>query len=145
MVTSLLVTRKCNICPIPDRFWVRFNIKILSNQYIGRSHDRLIFINGSPKTWNDGLHVETEPRGQVLFLSLVSWWRHQMKTFSALLALCTGNSPLTGEFPSKRPATWSFYVFFDLHLSERRSKQSRRRGFETPSGSLWRHCNGFLT
>ena len=24
-----------------------------------------------------------------------SWWRHQMETFSALLALCVGNSPVT--------------------------------------------------
>ena len=28
-----------------------------------------------------------------------SWWRHQMEAFSALLALCVGNSPATGEFP----------------------------------------------
>ena len=28
-----------------------------------------------------------------------SWWRHQMETFSTLLALCEGNSPTTGEFP----------------------------------------------
>ena len=28
-----------------------------------------------------------------------SWWRHQMETFSALLAICEGNSPVTGEFP----------------------------------------------
>ena len=27
-----------------------------------------------------------------------SWWRHQMETFSALLAICVGNSPVTGEF-----------------------------------------------
>ena len=44
------------------------------------------------------------------------WWRHQMETFSALLALCAGNSPVTGEFPSQRPVTWSFDVFFDLSL-----------------------------
>ena len=30
-----------------------------------------------------------------------AWWRHQMETFSALLALCAGNSPVTGEFPHK--------------------------------------------
>ena len=30
-----------------------------------------------------------------------TWWRHQMETFSALLALCAGNSPVTGEFPHK--------------------------------------------
>ena len=45
---------------------------------------------------------------------LVSWWRHQMETFSALLALCVGNSPVPGEFPTQRPVTRSFDVFFDL-------------------------------
>ena len=44
-----------------------------------------------------------------------SWWRHQMETFSALLALCAGNSPVTGEFPSQRPVTRSFDVFFHLY------------------------------
>ena len=34
----------------------------------------------------------------------------------ALLALCAGNSPVTGEFPSQRPVTRSFDVFFDLRL-----------------------------
>ena len=43
-----------------------------------------------------------------------TWWRHQMETFSALLAFCVGNSPVTGEFPAQRPVTWSFVVFFDL-------------------------------
>ena len=28
----------------------------------------------------------------------VTRWRHQMKTFSASLAICAGNSPVTGEF-----------------------------------------------
>ena len=26
-----------------------------------------------------------------------------METFSALLAICAGNSPITGEFPAQRP------------------------------------------
>ena len=64
-----------------------------------------------------------------------------METFSALLALCAGNSPVTGEFPSQRPVTWSFDVFFDLRLNKWLSKQLRRRWFETPSRSLWRHSN----
>ena len=70
----------------------------------------------------------------------IPWWRHQMETFSALLALCAGNSPVTDEFPSQRPVVRSFDVFFDLRLNKRLSKQSRRRRFEMPSSSLWRHC-----
>ena len=70
-----------------------------------------------------------------------TWWRHQMETFSALLAFCAGNSPVTGKFPAQRPVTRSFDVFFDLGLYQQWSKQWRCRWFETPCRSLWRHCN----
>ena len=74
--------------------------------------------------------------------SLSSWWRHQMETFSALLALCAGNSPVTGEFPTQRPVTRSFDVSLICALNKRLSKHSRGWWFETPSHPLWRHCNG---
>ena len=73
--------------------------------------------------------------------SISTWWRHQMETFSAFLALCEGNSPVTGEFPSQRPVTRSFDVFFDLRQYKQLSKQSWGWWFETPLHSLWRHCN----
>ena len=31
-----------------------------------------------------------------------TWWGHGMRSFSALLALCEGNPPVTGGFPSQR-------------------------------------------
>ena len=71
----------------------------------------------------------------------VSWWRHQMETFAVLLALCAGNSTVTGEFLSQKAVTRSFDVFFDLRLNKRLSKQSKRRWFEAPSRSIWRHRN----
>ena len=37
-----------------------------------------------------------------------SWWRHQMETFSVLLAICAGNSPVHGEFHAQRTVTRSF-------------------------------------
>ena len=40
----------------------------------------------------------------------LTWWRHQMETFSALVAFSAGNSPVTGEFPAQRPLTRSFDV-----------------------------------
>ena len=67
------------------------------------------------------------------------WWRHQMEIFSSLLALCEGNSSVTGGFPSQRPLTRSFDICLDLPLNKRLSKLSRRRWFETPSWSLWCH------
>ena len=33
-----------------------------------------------------------------------------METFSALLTICAGNSPVIDEFPAKRPVTRSFDV-----------------------------------
>ena len=75
-------------------------------------------------------------------------WRalqvHQMETFSALLVLCAGNSPVIGEFPAQRTSNAKFDVFFDLRLNRRLSKQLRGWRFETPSGSLWRHRNALI-
>ena len=65
-----------------------------------------------------------------------------METFSALLAICAGNSPAPGEFPTQRPVTRSFDVYIDLRPNKRLSKQSWGWWFETPSGPLWRHRNG---
>ena len=80
--------------------------------------------------------------------SFAAKWRHPMKTFSALLALCERNPrshpPVTGELSSQGPVTRSFDVFFDPYLDERLCKQSRRWWFETPSRPLWRHCNGMI-
>ena len=85
--------------------------------------------HGSVITSNENPWNETNP------------WRHQMETFSALLSLCAGNSPVTSEFSTQRPVTRSFEVFFDLRLNKRLSKQSWGWWFETPLCSLWRHCN----
>ena len=54
------------------------------------------------------------------------WWRHQIETIPALLAVCERNLPMTGEFPLQRPVTRNFDIFFDLRL-KRLGKQLRRR------------------
>ena len=58
-----------------------------------------------------------------------------------ITGLCAGNSPVTGEFPTQRPVTRSFEVFFDMRMS----KQLRRCWYETLSCSVWRHCNVQMT
>ena len=63
----------------------------------------------------------------------VTWWRHQMGIFSALLALCAGNSP-----PTQWCIIWS-------ELNKRLSKQSWGWWCETPSRSFWRHFNDTTT
>ena len=67
-----------------------------------------------------------------------------METFSALLALCAVNSPVTAELPSQRPVMRNFDVFFDLRLNKRLCKQWWGWRFETPSRLLRCHCNVFI-
>ena len=59
------------------------------------------------------------------------WWHHQMETFSALLTIHRSpvNSPHKGQWRG------CFFVICALN------KQSWGWWFETPSRSLWRHCN----
>ena len=64
-----------------------------------------------------------------------------METFSALLFICAGNSPVTGEFPAQMPVTRSFDVFLDLRLNKRLNQQWWGWWSETPLRSLWCHCN----
>ena len=80
----------------------------------------------------------------VIAFQWLPWWRHQMETFSALLAIYVGNSPVPGELPTKRPVTRSFDIFFDLRLNKRLSKQTWGWWFETLSCPLWRHRNDIV-
>ena len=57
---------------------------------------------------------------------LMTWRRHQMETFSVLLAVCEGNPPVTGGSPSQRPVTRSLDVFLSL------PEQTVRQTIETP-------------
>ena len=66
-----------------------------------------------------------------------------METFSALLAICAGNSPVPGEFPTQWPVTQSFDVYFDLRLNKRLCKQPWGWWFETLLCPLWRHSNDY--
>ena len=77
-------------------------------------------------------------------IQVKSWWSHQIEKFSALLALCEGNSAVTGGFSSRSPVTRSFNVFYDVRLNKQLSKHSRCRWFETPWHSLWRRCNPMI-
>ena len=103
----------------------------------GANVERLCFLNWQPE-------YAVEQTVELPWCSwniTVTWWHHQMETFSALLAICAGNSPVTGEFPAQRPVARNFDVFFDLWLNNRLSTQSWGCWFETPLHPLWRHCN----
>ena len=85
------------------------------------------------RTSHISLYVDIAVVGLGFRVSVITWWRHQMETFSALLALCAGNSPVTGEFSSQRPVTPMFGVLFDLRwingwVNNREAGDLRRYG-----------------
>ena len=101
--------------------------------------------NGQVPGWIDVLFT-TRARYKS---NLKTWWQgspyHLLTSFNESIfrvaGFCAGNSPVTVEFPAQKPITRSFDIFFDLRLSKRLNKQSKRRWFEMSSRSLWRHCN----
>ena len=61
-----------------------------------------------------------------------SWWRHQMETFSALLVLCAGNSPVPVNSPHK--SQWRGALMFSLICARINDWVNKRE-----AGDLRRH------
>ena len=68
-----------------------------------------------------------------------TWWLIQIGNFLRVTGPLWREPTVTGGFPSQRPVTRNFCVFFGLRLTKRLSRQSRRRWLEASSRSLWRH------
>ena len=87
--------------------------------------------------------------------SLKPWWRHQMETFSALLAIFAGISPLTVDFPHKGQwrETLMFYficAWISGWSNNREADDLRHRRAHyvvtvmqwlKSTNLLWRNCN----
>ena len=92
------------------------------------------------------LHIQM---GTLLYMYIIWQWVKiktqddviKWKHFPRYWPFCAGNSPVTGEFPSQRPVTRCFDIFFDLRPNKHLSEQSWGWWFETPSCPLWRQCN----
>ena len=95
----------------------------------------------SPSWGCQSREVKRAVRPRAITGTYIAGWCHQMETFSALLAVCEGNSPVIGEFPSQRSMTLNFDVFFDLCRNKQLSNSSTRRWFETPLCLLCHYCD----
>ena len=116
---------------LPNSFGWEFILFIKTHFYAGALTSHFMEEHSSPTSiFHD--FMMTSSNGNMFRVTGFCAWNSQVTA---------GNSPVTGEFPSHRPVTRSFDVFFDLRLSKRLSKQSRRWLFEMPSRSLWHHCN----
>ena len=64
----------------------------------------------------------------VLDVGMKAWWRRDMKTLSALLALCEGYSPVTGGFPSQKASNARRWRFLCWQIEQDDEKNSRLAG-----------------
>ena len=84
---------------------------------------RLFRLSVSKKKCYGGVTSSIQPTN-------IAWWRHQMETFSALLAPCVG----IHRSPAQRPVTRSFDVFFDPGLNKCLSTQALLSPSNTANG-----------
>ena len=100
-----------------DRALLYSAVVIITSLALGQSHycpiasEAILKNMGSSITWTTircSLHMMTSSNGKIF----------------ALLAICAGNWPVTGEFPAQGPVTRSFDVFIDLRPNKRLSKES---------------------
>ena len=116
---------------IPLHIWGTFNY--MPNT-LHRHADCRCLSHRHPPFWLQ--YILSHESYHLTYIGHYSHWKihggiMKWEKFPALLALCVS------EFPSKRPETGSFEVFFDLCLN----KHPRRHWFETPLHLLWHHCN----
>ena len=132
---NILATRPSNVKA--NYFWrtrlryinsnVILNLALYSAQATGRCNDILCH---SPSPSQESNHL--------------SRWHHQLEKISALLAFVRGIHRSPVNFPHK--GQWRRALMFSLICANKGlGKHSRRRWFETPSRSLWRYCNDFVS
>ena len=115
------------------------------------SADPLYLYGGNAYTWKDFLYQDGPLESVFVWTCVITTCLFDLHlllpltslhgTFSVLQVLCEGNPPATGGFLSQKPVTWSFDVFFDLHLNKRLSKQSRSLGRHRNVLEIPRECS----
>ena len=114
------------------------------DQRKNQSSASLAFVSG---THRDNYHVDLRQYVGIISFPIIfstQRWHGMMTSSNGNIFRVTG--PLCGEFtgpgefPTQRPVTRNFDVFFDLRLS----KQPWGWWFETLSWSLWRQCKGVI-
>ena len=87
-------------------FWWSWVKQVMRLKWYGfiQTNNQLSMKPPGPFLLTEGLEISN-------FLN-ATWWRHQMETFYALLALCEGNPPVTDGFPPQRLLRRALLVFF---------------------------------
>ena len=117
-----LVYKKNNVC---------LNNYIISFEYISSRKlsnscptYKIVYARGQQRTFESYPTQEVTSATRRIhngFRVAVSRWRHHMEAFSTLLALCVGNSPVTGKFPSHKGPVIRTWCYFDVNPHNKHS------------------------
>ena len=94
------------------KYWSFFSIQILM------AHADLVWVGYERTNVSEALMKDNLQSKVHLKIMMTSSNRNIFRVTG-----CAGNSPVSDDFPAQRPVTRSFYVFFDLRLNKRLSKQ----------------------
>ena len=108
-------------------------IVVLQDTWLSSKHMDRVHISAGQWLCNNRVETLSKGCGYVMMTS------SNGNIFRVTGPLC-GEITGPGEFPTQRPVTRSFDVFFNLCLNKRLNKQPWGWWFETPSWSLC-HCN----
>ena len=90
-----------------------------------------IYVLGLHSIWSARRKSDTSGRDKP---AVGAWWRHQMETFAALLAIFVGNSPVTGE------GQWRGALMFSLICTRINDWVNTHEAGDLRR--LWRHRKG---
>ena len=120
-------------------FWITIFVSLhefcmSSNQFFLLAFGRFLSVHSLHSRCVSDWKVWCSPSQTVWHHALndMSWWRHEMETFSALLALCAGNSPVPVNSPHK--GQWrgslmfsSIYAWINDWVNNREAGDLRRQ------------------
>ena len=113
---------RCSVLLVPQAVEQQIELPVIWDAMTGMCRHCDVILDENIKPWTFWIFWEyicLYICSCTYMVSPHTWWRHQMETFSALLAICVGNSPVPGVFPAQRPVTRSFDVFFNLRPNKR--------------------------
>ena len=111
-------------------WWLRWELGILTRPYCCSTSLANLNTMGKQITW-------------IVWEMMQTWWHHQMEPFSMLLAIVQGIhwSPVNSLHKGQWCRALMFPLISSWIMNKQLSKQSWGWWFETPSCSLWHHCN----
>ena len=124
-LVNVIKLQSCRLCNITlmdfrcDPVYLFIYLFIIYFVFIYFKMKNILARDNLPRCWSLHLRIPNNPPCRIWLMERKRiWWRHDMETLSAILALCEENPPLAGGSPRKGSVIWIFGVSFVISLSK---------------------------